>query len=214
MPVAPASYLSNQVKVAVGTLYVAPLGTTEPSGVSGAWPSTPAPGWIALGYTDQGSELDFGPTTTDVTVEEEVYPVFTGIDTYTAKMTFVLAEPTAFNLIIALNGGVPGPQNPTATSMQTAISGGVKVEPPTPGAENRVMIGWDALPKASTGSTGGDPFGRLICRQCFQTGQIKRVMRRGNNKAMFACEFNLEKPPTAQPYAFFMNNSMLGTVVS
>jgi hypothetical protein len=214
MPTAQAAFLSNQVKVAVGTLYVAPLGTTEPSGVSGAWPVTPAPGWIPLGYTDSGSEMDFGPTTSNITVEEEVYPVFTAIDTYTAKITFTLAESTAFNLIVALNGGVPGPLNATATAMQTAITGGVKIEPPTPGTENRVMIGWDALPKATTGATGGDPFSRIIIRQAFQIGQVKRIMRRGNNKAMWLCEFNVEKPPTANPYAFFFDTQMVGTVVS
>jgi hypothetical protein len=184
MPFSPGN-----VKVAAGTLYLAPLGTSEPITVTGAWPA----GWVQVGYTDQGSEFDFGPTVTPIDVEEEFYPIRQAITTYSGKITFVMAELTQRNLALAMNTGLGG------GASGTNADGSIWQEPPTPGSEVRIMIGWGAEFEGS--SPAADPFQRFVWRQCLQTGQVKRVFRKGNNKASYSVEFMLEKPTSGlQPW--------------
>lgn len=186
----------NNVKIGPGTLYVAPIGTTEPSAVTGAWPA----GWVELGYTDQGSQFAFGPTVAAVAVEEEFWPLEQAIVSYAGKMTFVLAETTRQNLAISLNAGVPGGAGFDSASQGTNVDGSLWQEPPAPGTENRVMLGWDSLQQGAT--SGTDPFTRFVIRRCLQVGQVTRMARKGNNKSMYACEFALEKPAGVQPFRF------------
>jgi hypothetical protein len=189
----------THIKISAGTLYIAPLGNTEPSAVTGAWPS----GWVPLGYTDQGSTFTFGPTTAQVTVEEEFYPVDEAIVSYAGKVTFVLAETTRQNLAIALNAGIPGSPNFPSGIEGVNPDGSLWLEPPDPGTEQRVMIGWDALNKANvTQTTGGEPFTRFVVRKTLQTGQVTRTARKGNNKAMYAVEFSVIKPTGVRPFRF------------
>lgn len=176
---------SSNVKVAAGTLYAAPIGTTEPTSVSGVWPT----GWVSLGYTEQGSEFDFGPAVTPITVEEEFYPVRQAITSYTGKITFVLAELTQQSLALALNAGIG---SSVVTASQSTAGGMFSQEPVTPGSEVRVMLGWGT--EFEGASTSTDPFQKFIWRQCLQVGQVKRVMRKGATKASYSVEFALEKP--------------------
>jgi len=188
-------FSGNNVKVGPGTLYVAPLATTEPVATTGAWPA----GWVELGYTDTGSTFDFAPKVTPVEVEEEYWPVRQAITTYEGSTTFALAEQTRQNLAISLNAGV-GSSLLSATQ-GSDVDGSIWQETPAPGTEVRVMVGWDALPEGAT--TGSDPFGRLIIRQALQTGSLKITRRKGANKATYACTFMLEKPNAAtQPFRF------------
>lgn len=194
-----SAFDGSRVKVAPGTLYIAKLGTSEPTSISGAWPA----GWSQLGYTDQGSQFDFAPATDTVTVEEEYFPVRYVTTGYTATLTFALAEQTANNLLIALNAGESTDRAANTTGGAPDITDGSWVEPPAINTEKRVMLGWDAL--NSAGSAGGsDAFGRLVMRQCFQTGTVSMIARKGNNKRLYTCQFNLEKPTGVQPFrAFF-----------
>ena len=195
-------YNPNHVVVGAGSLYVAPLGTTEPTSVTGAWPS----GWSTLGYTDQGSEFASTTTWAQVMVEEEFYPIRNAPTEAKVTLTFALAEATAVNLQFALNGGMGSWGNATTTGVNA--DGSVWVEPPIVGQELRCMVGWDSLvegaaqpPSAAVGQLGA--FGRLLVRQVIQTGSIKRTARKGNNKAMWSCEFSGEKPATGlQPFRF------------
>ena len=186
----------THVKISAGTLYVAPLGTTEPSSVTGAWPA----GWVSLGYTDQGSTFAFGPTVAAVTVEEEYYPVDQAIVSYAGKVTFVLAEQTRQNLAIALNAGIPGQTGFQSGIEGTNVDGSIWLEPPDPGNENRIMIGWDSINKGATSAV--DPFTRFVVRKTLQMGQVTRMARKGNNKAMYAVEFGIIKPPNQRPFRF------------
>jgi len=192
----------THVKIAPGTLYIAPLGTAEPASVTGAWPA----GWVELGYTDQGSAFAFRPQTADVDVEEEFYPVDVTITGYTGKVTFVLAETTRRNLAIAMNAGVPGAAGFPTDTQGTNVDGSLWQEPPDPGEEQRVMIGWDALQKGAT--AGNDPFTRFVVRKTLQTGQVTRTARKGNNKSMYACEFSIIKPPGQRPFRFTFEPNM------
>lgn len=188
-----AAFDGSRVKVGPGSLYAAPLGTTEPTAVTGAWPAN----WVALGYTDAGSTFALNPSVAAVTVEEEYWPVKNVVTGYAGTLTFALAEQTAQNLRLALNGGIGA--GAVAATQGTNADGSIWVEPPAIGAEVRVMLGWDAL---GASSIGNDPFGRLIVRQAFQTGTLSVQRRKGNNKSVYACSFNLEKPAGVQPFRF------------
>lgn len=190
----------NNVKVGPGTLYAAPLGTVEPTSITGAWPA----GWVAIGYTDTGSVFSFTPTVQAVMVEEEYYPVRQAITEYQGDLTFAMAEQTRQNLALALNAGI-GSSLDVATQ-GTFSDGSLWQEPPTPGTEQRVMLGWDALPEAAT--TGSDPFGRLISRQMLQGGAVQRSARKGSNKSMWAVKFLMEKPPGVQPWRFIVPSTL------
>lgn len=180
-------FSGSRVEVGAGTLYVAPLGTVEPTAVTGAWPAN----WVALGYTDTGSTFSLQPSVQEVTVEEEYWPVREMITGYKGDLTFSLAETTAQNLLVAFNDGIGSGLNAAATG--TNPDGSVWVEPPDIGLESRVMLGWDSLPK---GATAGNSFARLIARQCLQTGAVKIDRAKGSKKAMYTCTFSLEKPTT------------------
>ena len=126
-------------------------------------------------------------------VEEEYWPVASNVNSYKGSVKFNLAEVTASNLALALNGGL----TPSASVQGTNADGSVWVEPPDIGQEVQIIIGWDALPK---GGLVGDAFGRYIFRKCLQSGAMTETHRKGNNKLMYACSFMLQKPPTQEPF--------------
>lgn len=198
-----AAFDASHVKISPGTLYVAPLGNAEPTGVTGAWPA----GWVELGYTDQGSTFQFGPTTAQVTVEEEFFPVDEVIVSYAGKITFTLAETTRQNLAIALNSGIPGAAGFASDTQGTNVDGSLWQEPPDPGEDQRIAIGWDSLQKGVI--TGTDPFTRFVIRKTLQAGQITRIARKGNNKAMYAVDFAIIKPAgTTRAFRFFFEPNL------
>lgn len=189
---------SANVKLGPGTLYVAKLGTTEPVAVTGAWPS----GWQELGYTDAGSQFDYAIASDPVEVEEELFPIGYEPTGATGSMTFALAEQTAENLLIALNAGVASDRAADTTGDLTG--GGKWVEPPALEVIKRVMVGWDAL----DANQNGDAFGRIVARQCLQTGSLSIVRRKGANKSTYSCVFSFEKPSGAQPFRAFFPDSL------
>lgn len=187
---------AQRIQVGPGTLYAAPIGTTEPTAVSGAWPA----GWVELGYTDKGNDRSWKPTVQEVTVDEEIWPVRNTITEYAATVMFSLAENTAQNAMLALNAGIGSSQLTAVTGVNP--DGSIWVEPPTPGSEQRIMLGWDLLPKGATspGNTGY-VLGRSIYRQCLQTGELKMSRQKGNQKALITITFALEFPATTlQPF--------------
>jgi hypothetical protein len=156
-----------------GKLRIAPLGTTEPTDTTSAWPA----GWIPLGYTDEGSVFNYEISTDNVEVAEELdilARVTTGRD---ASVEFALAEITKRNLNIAFNGGI-------------IVGDGLawEFEPPDLGSETRVMLGWDAGFNVATNDL------RMIFRQCLQGGSIGLENRKGATKSTISANFQLEKP--------------------
>src|SRR5687768_9470760 len=101
-----------------GKLYIAVLGTTEPTDLTTPWESVSA-SWIPLGYTDEGSALNYSVDSEPVEVAEELDPVAVALTSRELTLDFALAEITASNLKRALNGGTI-----------TAGSGIVVFEPP------------------------------------------------------------------------------------
>lgn len=192
------AFSTSNVKAGPGTIYAAPLTTTEPTAVSGAWPA----GWVKLGYTDGGSTFSHAPATGTIDVEEEYYPIRYVTTGAADSFAWAFAEDTARNFLIALNAGVGTPGAGTGLAAGTTGTNGdgsIWVEPPALGAEVRIMLGWDAI-NTDAGAGGSDPFGRLILRQCYQTGTVTENHQKGTNKKVIAVTFNLEKPTGAQPY--------------
>lgn len=163
-----------------GLLRVAPLGTAEPAAVNDAWPA----GWIALGYTDEGSVINYELSTDNVEVAEEL-DVFARVTTgRDASVEFALAEMTFFNLNIAFNGGVLKAPDQDGLDWE--------FEPPALGSEQRVMLGWDAYPEFADNDL------RYIFRQCLQGGSLGMENRKGATKSTIPVTFQLEKPATGE----------------
>ena len=192
-------YTPANVISGVGTLYAAPLGTTEPTACTGAWPA----GWVALGYTQQGSQFQIKPTSNPVTVEEEYWPIRNVITAYEGHVIFALAEMTAQNWELALNSGIGS--SLLSSAHGTNADGSLWTEMPTIGTEQRVMLGWDSL---TEGTTAGQITGRSIFRQCFQVGQVTTTRRKGANIATINTDFMLEKPAGVNPFRHLLPASM------
>lgn len=156
-----------------GKLYVAPLGTTEPTTCIAAW----GVGWVPLGYTSEGSTWNYEVTTEDVEVAEEL-DVFARVTTgRDASVEMALAEITKKNMVIAMNGGIV-----VGDAMAWSF------EPPDIGLETRLMLGWDAIP------TVADNDLRMIFRQVYQSGAMNIENRKGATKSLINASFKLEKP--------------------
>jgi hypothetical protein len=199
------AYSNARVFSGAGTLYAAPLGTTEPTAVTGAWPT----GWVTLGYTSQGSTFESQKQTATVTAEEEYYPLRIVTTGATARLTFNLEEYTAANLALAQNGGVGTASGGVLTGLVSGTSGtnpdgSIWVESPPIGYEARIMLGWDYLPEGGTTLPSGGTAGRLIVRQCLQSGNTQIQRRKGANAATIACQFDAEKPPGVNPFRFIL----------
>lgn len=182
-----------------GSIFAAPLGTTEPTSVTGAWPT----GWVALGYTAAGSVMSVAPSVASITPEEEYYPIRNVVTGIAADVTFNLMETTARNWQLALNNGILAAG--TAQSSGVLSDGTFWAEPAPIGTELRVMIGWDSL---NEGTTSGTIAGRLIMRQCFQTGTVATSRRKGANAADIAVKFSAEKPTGVQPFRLLIPATM------
>lgn len=162
-----------------GKLYIAPLGTAEPTTVSDAWPT----GWVALGYTETGSTFNYNIETASVSVAE-VLDVFAYTTTgRTASVVTALAEVTKRNLNLVFNNGV-------ISGSGVGDSSNWVFEPPALGAEVRVMLGWDANATAANNDL------RFLFRQVIQSGQLSIANQKGAAIAGLATTFNLEVPAT------------------
>ncbi len=159
------------VKVGPGLIYVAPIGTTEPTTVSAALPSA---NWTAIGYTESGSTFTSNVTYEDIEVAEELDPIRTTATKRVTTFGFEMAEINAQNWNIAFNGGTIG----------TPTTGFVTFEPPALGTEQRLMLCWNS----------DDAQERLLCRRVLQVGSIETARQKAPNKALIPAEFRLEIP--------------------
>jgi hypothetical protein len=157
-----------------GYLYAGPLGTTEPTDLETPWYAVSA-GWIGLGYTEAGSEFNYALNVDQVLVAEELDPVINTTTGRTSTVAFNLAQLTATNLKLAMNGGVV-----------VTGSGIVTIEPPDLGSEVRTMLGFESE----------DHTERWVWRQCIQSGTMKITRAKGASNATVATTFSLEKPAT------------------
>lgn len=165
------------VRVGPGKLYIAPLGTAEPADLTTAWNAA----FVALGYTDNGTEIVIDQTFEDVTVHEELEPVEIAQTARQVTVNFAAAEITATNLQRALNGGTI-----------TSGTGIVTFEPPAAGVYTPVMLGWES----------DDGLERFVFRRCINTGSTTMARRRAPDKATIGMSFRCTKPTGAAVFKY------------
>jgi len=159
----------TNVRVGPGTLYIAPVGSDEPTDLTTAWDGA----WVKVGYTHEGSTFGFDQTFEDIEVEEEYDAIDTLQTARALTVSFDAAELTATNLQRALNGGT--------------ITSGVDIvtfEPPPAGQVTRLAIGWEA----------DDAKERWVFRRCVQQGNVEIARRKAPDKAVVPMEFRVTVP--------------------
>jgi hypothetical protein len=178
---------SANIALGAGRLYVAAVGTTEPTDCSTAMPSA----WRAVGYTEDGTTFSVDLSNEAIEVAEEYDPVRYVLASRATKLAVQMAEMTRRNLALSMGGGAAAANDATA------------FEPPDPGAEVAVMIVWDSLDTPSASNI------RWLFRQCKVNGSVETQRNKAPNKALLPVEFNLEKPAGLAPFKVFPNSSGL-----
>lgn len=185
----PAAVAVPNVITDPGYLFIAPLGTTEPTNtvVGSVFTDAWGAAWLPLGATTEGSTFAYSTTVEPIVVAEFFDPIRYVTTERGGSIAFNLANWSLSNYRRALNGGVAA-LTPTSGTGATAL---YNVEPPDPGQEVRCMIGWESL----------DNTVRVIARQCIQGGEISSAFQKAPNIAAIPCTFNLEIPTTgAKPF--------------
>lgn len=187
MPYVPGSG-PEFVKFGPGTLYVAAVGSTEPSDLTAAWNVA----WTKVGYTDAGHTFTYTPSYENIEVAETLLPIAKVATGQEMTLEFAFAETIAKNLQLALNGA-------TVTASGTGPTSIDKVEPLAFGsAEPRTAIGWEA----------GDASERWVFRRCLQTGAMAIARQRGAAKATIPATFSLETPAGgAKPFMAILKST-------
>lgn len=182
----------QSVALGPGQLFIAVLGSTEPTDLSTAWDAA----WKPLGYTNDGSQQSYAPSYDDVEVAEELDPVDSVPTGRKITVSFDLAENTALNYKRAMNGG-------TITVSGVAPDQIFKFEPPALGTETQVMIGFESEDHAE----------RWVWRQCKQTGSSETSRKKGADKALIPMEFTCY-PPDAGGTPFVRLSNRAGEAAS
>jgi hypothetical protein len=156
-----------------GLLYIATLGSVEPTTVSSSWDAA----WVPLGYTAEGSVLNYEISSEPVDVAEELEPIDEVVTGRDPSVEFALAEKTYRNLTAAFNGGIVTGDGQNWT-----------FEPPDLGNETRVMLGWDETPTVANNRL------RYVFRKCLQSGNLSIENRKGANKSTLTCNFKIRRP--------------------
>jgi hypothetical protein len=165
-----------------GMLWIAPLGTADPTNTvaGGVFTDDPAVAFIPLGATEDGSEFSYTTKVDPIMVSEFFDPIQYATTERSGHIAFNLASYTLSNLQRAMNGGI---------AALTAVSGTgatslFKFEPPDVGTEVRAMILWEST----------DHTVRLLCRQTIQGSEMKSVFKKAPTNAAIPCQFNFEIP--------------------
>ena len=178
---APTTYKSTaDVDIDVGILYVAPIGTTEPTSATSALDAA----WREVGYTEDGSKISTAVTTADLEVAELLDPIAVRTTKRTTKVMFAMAQATRSNLLLARDRGAAGTDTTTA------------VEPVALASEVRVMLCWQSE------QTGADQR-RWLFRQCYNTGSLEIANAKTPQKRLLAVDFSCEKPESAAVFTVF-----------
>lgn len=167
------------VKVGPGLLYVAPIGTAEPTSPTAVLPSA----WHAIGYTEAGHTFTTETTSEPVEVAEELDPIRYVNTKRTSSLELEMAELNATNWSIAHNGGTIG----------TPAGGYVTFEPPALGDEQRLMLFW----------ASDDGESALLARQVLSTGAIGVPRRKAPDKSVIPVNFRFEVPASGAVYTLW-----------
>ena len=171
-----------------GFLWIAPLGTAEPTPtVTGSkFTDTIPAAWLPFGATMEGTTFSYNTSVEPVMVAEYFDPIAYYTTERSGNIAFNLANFGLSNYRRALNGGVAA-LTPTGTTGQELTV----LEPPTPGTETRAMILWQST----------DDTVRILCRQTIQGGEVSSAFQKAPSTAGIPCTFNLEIPTNgSQPW--------------
>jgi len=203
-----ALYQAQNILSGPGTMFAAPLGTAEPTSCSGNWPA----GWVALGYTNQGSDFNWKPTVNPIMTEEEYWASFNKFTAYEAHITVALLEMVVQNWQLAMNQGI-GTSALSSTVTTLGDGSGKKIAFGDVGTEVPVMLGWDSYNKGSSAAAGtpsGPEQGRLVVYSAIQVGQVQIQHRKGANPQMLGLDFMFQKKDSATPpFAVLVPNSLV-----
>jgi len=161
----------GNITMGAGWLYMAPLGTSEPSDSTTALPSA----WISLGYTEDGSDLTIGRTNTKVMVAETTFPVKVVNEEQSVRVKARLAEPTLANLTAALGQGAGGSNSGTSLELAESLTG--------------IMLIHD-----SNKSTALTTNRRKIFREVYPVGDLASAFKKAPNKTTLDVEFEAVLP--------------------
>lgn len=179
----------NNISLGAGRLWVAAIGTAEPTSGSALLPSAD---WRAVGYTEDGTTVTFTLNNEEIEVAEEFDPVLYVNNKRTTMLKVQLAEATRRNLSLVLGG------------LATAGTLGA-YEPPNPGDEVAFMAVWDSEDSAQ----GNADNIRWLFRSCKSGGTIETQRNKAPNKALLPIEVNVQKPVDLAPFKVWPNSSGL-----
>lgn len=176
---------TTEVRVDVGTLYVAAIGTTEPTASSdlSALPSA----WREVGYTEDGSVFKYDIKSEDIEVAEELDPIRSIITSRTGMLEFKMAQASRRNLALALNVGASEANDATV------------LEPPDPEDMVRCMLLHVSNDDQAVRGT--------LFRQCFNVGGLELDFAKAPKKLLLPVSFKVEKPTGSAPFKVFPNAS-------
>lgn len=165
-----------------GVLWVAPLGTADPTNTvaGGVFTDDPAAAWIPLGPTTEGTTFSYSTTVEPIRFAEFFDPVKYATTERNGSIAFNLGNYTLSNYRRALNGGIAALVAASGTGATSLFT----LTPPTPGSETRSMILWEST----------DQTLRILIRQALQGGEITSAFNTAPDVAVIPCTFNMEIP--------------------
>jgi hypothetical protein len=179
---------AEKVDVGPGKLWVASLTATKPTNVTAALDESSNGGadgkWVPVGYTEDGSTFSYAVTSEGIQVAEEIEDIASRRTNAVATLAFSMAEMTARNLLLALNGGLD--PDPTV------------VEPVESDDEVRVMLCLDT-----------DAGARWFFPRCYSEGSIEVQNRKAPQKRLIPVTFKLEKPSVGKSFSVWPNSNGL-----
>lgn len=162
----------GNVDLGPGRLYYAPLGTSEPTLASASLPSA----WIAVGYTEDGTEVATEISSEAIEVAEELDPIRFEQTRRITRVSFQLAEATKKRLALVLGAGAGYSDD------------GDTFEFPDSGDVVGVMFCWDSEESAGASNR------RWLFRQCTPSGTVSIARRKAPQKALMPVTFDCAKP--------------------
>lgn len=145
----PAPFSADSLSLGAGTLYWAPLGSTEPQTLTDAWPAA----WKAIGYTRAGHQFTMTRSSEALFEPYAGWPTLYALGHGEAFVAFDAAEETRTKWDLAMGANTA-----------TLVTGGSVVEPAAVGTDpTRVMLGWE--------SNDGEL--RMVWRRCLNVASIE-----------------------------------------
>jgi hypothetical protein len=171
-----------------GFLYTAPVGSSLPANTvtGGVFTDAITTPYIFLGPTDSGSDWSYNQTDGQIEVAESLDIVKHVITGRAGSASFSLANYSATNLALALNGATKTVTGTTGTTL-------TKVTPVLPGQEVRSMLVWES----------GDFTVRKVAYSCLYTGDLKETFNKQPAKSVLPISAMFEIPSSGTPQEWF-----------